>query len=458
MVTFPNANKLGQDALVTAELEEHPRVPKRGFNEDFTFESWLSLLSEEQPHLDEVENAENTWMFKKLLVAIVQDLGQASDVAFSKGLPPWLYELLSVLHHRRSTIISFNYDTVIETGVETSYLFNNGSNSRVGPQNILRDLPPPANPEHRIDAYDSTFRLLKLHGSLDWWWVPSDASGATLSRSTLSRYDNLGGIFERLRRQRLPGRAPFIVPPSATKSVYFQNPVTRELWRSAYEALQSADRITMIGYSMSPGDVVMSGLLASAIGERREQPIIEVVDLHPEKPRKRLIGLGADPEKVIPYKGDDCVESFARRFTDRAAREYADELRSTDPTEGKDVALNVAVGAHASGETPAVFRVTRISSPSAEGHIELTFDRSVHLHPTSKGAPDTHPVSGERLPTAEDFIRAAQTASKINIREEGSSNLSAIIGWWWQQWDVENHNMSAWTLAMAPTLTKTLPS
>jgi len=95
------------------------------------------------------------------------------------------------------------------------------------------------------------------------------------------------------RRLVLPGREPFIVPPSATKSGYYRNPLTRELWRTAFEALHAAGRISLVGYSLPPADLVMSGMLASAI-RGRDVPI-EVVNPCPEGPSERLLGLGPSP-------------------------------------------------------------------------------------------------------------------------------------------------------------------
>ncbi|MDA8063349.1 MAG: hypothetical protein M0T80_13130 [Actinomycetota bacterium] len=51
---------------------------------------------------------------------------------------------------------------------------------------------------------------------------------------------------ERIRA--LPGRVPFVVPPTATKSAYLTNLVVRELWNRAFEALARADRVVLAGY------------------------------------------------------------------------------------------------------------------------------------------------------------------------------------------------------------------
>ena len=54
---------------------------------------------------------------------------------------------------------------------------------------LILHQPPYGGPPPTYGAMEGfmvdTFRLLKLHGSLDWWWTPEDETGATLSRSPL---------------------------------------------------------------------------------------------------------------------------------------------------------------------------------------------------------------------------------------------------------------------------------
>jgi len=78
------------------------------------------------------------------------------------------------------------------------------------------------------------FRLLKLHGSLNWYWNPGDESGASVARRDLPGvYGTPLHYTDDDRRRQLPGRGPLIVPPSATKSLYYRNPITREMWQQA---------------------------------------------------------------------------------------------------------------------------------------------------------------------------------------------------------------------------------
>jgi hypothetical protein len=133
-------------------------------------------------------------------------------------------------------------------------------------------------------------RLLKLHGSIDWWWVPGDISGMSLARE--GTYGTIGApqrLAEELRDQHLPGRERFIIPPLATKSAYYRNPLTRQLWREAYEAISQAPRLTLIGYSLPTTDFVIAGMIRSGLAEREVR--LEVVDKYPDDPIGRLKSL-----------------------------------------------------------------------------------------------------------------------------------------------------------------------
>lgn len=135
--------------------------------------------------------------------------------------------------------MSLNYDTLMESAIDTHVLWDVNMTQNVTSHDVLDDLPPRSAGSYRYNGQTAaSMRLLKLHGSLNWYWAPNDHTGATIGR-----WDS-AGLFgapqredEQGRRRSLPGRDPFIVPPATTKSDYYRNPLTRELWRRAYEAL-----------------------------------------------------------------------------------------------------------------------------------------------------------------------------------------------------------------------------
>jgi len=55
------------------------------------------------------------------------------------------------------------------------------------------------------------------------------------------------------------------VPPSALKSPYYANPVTRETWARGFDALAAAEIVTLVGYSLPLTDLTTVGMLSEAM-------------------------------------------------------------------------------------------------------------------------------------------------------------------------------------------------
>ena len=206
-----------------------------------------------------------------------------------------------------------NYDNLIECAVDGPFLYAWQAGRWADTSDILNGLPPLPGPTalapRRMEA--STFRLLKLHGSLSWFWSPDDATGATLQRWFIpGRFGAPAAEDEAERRRMLPGREQFIVPPAAVKSAYFRNLITRELWSQAFDALRSADRIIMVGYSLPVGDLTLTGMIGDATLNR--DVVFEVVNPDPDPVCDRLQRMGVREQQIGDIdSGLNCVERFS---------------------------------------------------------------------------------------------------------------------------------------------------
>ena len=327
------------------------------------FEQWLSRLAEGQPYLSPDANLERSAAFLRVSKKISEILTYHENSALEDPEPEWLAKLIATWHIRQTTVISFNYDNLIEAAVQTQ-----ASRLGVTVDNILRQLPPlPPNLMHEEDPPSritnigkvgyvvntpkvtpvSTFRLLKLHGSISWHWDDGDDSGATLQR-----WPYIGEFMQLTRDQtdgivkQFPGRVPFIAPPSATKSKYLSNRVLRDFWREAFHALQNAANIYFLGYSVPPQDQAAMGLIVEGIGDRK--PRIHIIDIHADTVRDNLAKLlvryepsqgeqekGILAKKVTRLKrryqlqlhsGDDSIKNFADSYIDELATQLANNL------------------------------------------------------------------------------------------------------------------------------------
>ena len=180
---FPLTDELGEVAVARAEADGHGTIPHPVF-QGGNFETWLSRLVEEQPYLDAASNLENRSRFQRVSRAIRSVLVERQSAVLSAGAKDWLYDLLSIMHVRYATVVTLNYDNLIECAAETHYLHDWATSQRASSEDVLYDIPPSAERPvgMRKHLLAGTFRLLKLHGSLSWYWSPDDTTGITLQR------------------------------------------------------------------------------------------------------------------------------------------------------------------------------------------------------------------------------------------------------------------------------------
>lgn len=344
---FPLTNRLGEMAY--AELGIKIDGEPITFDARESFETVLSLLAEAKPYQDETEAFADQSLFLRLSGAVSGLMSHIQDRSFrTHKPPPWLYSLLSVCHQRRSTIVTFNYDTIIETGVESHHLEPDEtrivpqapigkstpreSMSVVGATDLLQHLVPVIPSGESPARLVASMRLLKLHGSLDWWWSPGDVTGSSIVRE--GEYGVLGTprrVSAQNRHDYLPSKSRFIVPPLATKSAYYQNPISKQLWRDAYEAIRSAQHVALIGYSLPIADAVTFAMLRKALHGRYMPLHIVNRDVDEMLPRVRaLLNLPEDgplPSWVETWNGDDAVEKYVNSFASEESVWMVDQLR-----------------------------------------------------------------------------------------------------------------------------------
>ena len=176
---------------------------------------------------------------------------------------------------RRDTIITFNYDTIIEDGLRRLYIpFDYGI-----PSDSIRWHPSAAWIENGYSH--PQVRLLKLHGSLNWAGLspeqqerllrrlyegrasqPNDY--AKLSKVSLQKVRGLSiyGDYKALRADRSMSDAPLLLPPTWTKAFGGHLAAVRD---SAVEVLKNATRVVILGYSIPPTDQHFRYLLAAGL-------------------------------------------------------------------------------------------------------------------------------------------------------------------------------------------------
>ncbi|MHB1613472.1 MAG: SIR2 family protein [Actinomycetes bacterium] len=344
---MPLTDELGVAVVERLGLHDDPRVPSRFA--DGLFEMWLSHLADDQPFLSVPQNLENKALFLRISETLAEALGERVQGVLSAPWPSWLPRLIKAAHFQRSTVITFNYDTLIECAVATGLLPQTEPLHEFMEletvfwteltQNVPNWLPGSDRPN---SPSMQTLRLLKLHGSLNWYWAPGDEMGTSVVRRDLpGRFDTPIPYTEEARRRELPGRVPFVVPPSASKSGYYRNLFVREIWQQAHQALEAAEHVVVIGYSLPLTDLTVVDMLRDALVGSESH--VTIVDPSADQVRQRLEHLGVASDRItLPGAGPDGpVAGFVNDWVRTIGSDVLRALRDVQGEEREDPLLVV---------------------------------------------------------------------------------------------------------------------
>lgn len=424
---MPLTDELGQLAMDALQRSgRRLTAPQRAAGGRLGFEAWLSVLADDQPQLSEAENRDNAALFAHIRDAVATELSTAQQEALAQPLPGWLYAFVRALHAERATVLTLNYDVLVEAAVDSHTLWAPRQRRHVTSLDVLENLPRLPDVGTRLyGPLSDSFRLLKLHGSLDWWSVPNDASGATLNREDFRpRFGDPLQMSGSQRRRELPGRERFVVPPLSTKSAYYRNPFVRELWRQASEAIGTATRISLVGYSLPQADLSITSMLSQAFDRQASDIVVDIVNPAADELASRLGALGA--QAVEPVTGEACAETFTDQLTKELAAALAQELGTMLRTAG-DAALAVAWGDTDTVGT-SLRRVLQISERDDQS-VVLELEHETPRHgATGPRFTDEGVRSQESVPTAADLLAKLDLGTRL-IASAPEGDYDLIDAW-----------------------------
>lgn len=260
---MPLLDQLG--AEIMTRLDEATVPPGLRVAPD-QLELWLSYLAGDQPWLDEAERLRN----RALLVAVSRVL---ADVIIERELrtrsdpmPEWLASMIARWHEDQATVITFNYDTLVEaayTAVIRVRSRPDAEDNYVSHAQLQRSPLTPVGSRAGAVLTASlidTFTLVRLHGSRSWMYSgrPSFFGESIYDTCRLQ-----GWSPEQPDPQPWLShdKVPLIVPPTAGKTGFFENETVQAEWRRAFRSLRQARRIYVAGYSFPPSDLLVRFLL-----------------------------------------------------------------------------------------------------------------------------------------------------------------------------------------------------
>ena len=127
---------------------------------------WLSFLAEDQPWNTEAENLRHRSVFLKSSARLRDVILDARNRGVGSPPPLWLPRLVALWHATRCTVISLNYDTLVEKALTD--LQEPGKRWAGAAYPIA--LPLIGSRTHTLYSppNQDTFQLTKLHGSVNW--------------------------------------------------------------------------------------------------------------------------------------------------------------------------------------------------------------------------------------------------------------------------------------------------
>jgi hypothetical protein len=273
----------------------------------------MSSLAVDQPFLDEATNLRNRALFVDLRRWLAEHIFRAQQSVLGSPIPPWLEALVTTWHERQATVITLNYDTLIESAVMSLSLQTD--NGRVLPQHTY-PLPVEFAAPESFDRYGhrQTFELCKLHGSLSWFGSerpPQAPKEVEVWKDTFNSAAR--APWEDIQQRALGLGEPFLVPPVLAKSAHFESELLRANWTRAYERLEAASTIVLIGYSLPPGDAQTAALLGSAAADKQ----ILIVDTECATVEQRVRELLSDTAVAVVVSHDSPAEHAISDFAER---------------------------------------------------------------------------------------------------------------------------------------------
>jgi len=189
--------------------------------------------------------------FLELAFGILTTLDESPTIATG-------YDRLVASLTPSDTIITLNYDTVLD-----SALWRNGWNPKVGyclsggASKVRWNVKPPQSP-----TSGSGVRLLKLHGSVNWFvkGSPSQLEAVFTKKPVRVTPPRRNGMAKHIRQ---------IVPPVYGKA--FRHDHWRRLWELAYAALREAETLVVVGCSLVDTDFHLRALLSRVAKWRKKQ-------------------------------------------------------------------------------------------------------------------------------------------------------------------------------------------
>lgn len=310
---MPTMAELGDEVLRSLGPDK-PRFPAS--IADSNFEDWLTYLSGDQPWMKEDELLRNRGSYLRIAGEICEIVRRHEAAVREAPLPDWLRSLTSFWHENRSTIITFNYDTLVEAAYTETVKVRTNPESPHNYVSVSQIVHAPVTPLGTrrgavLMAEDiDTLTLVKLHGCHSWLYSGRETFWGEAIYSAYGP-EGWGSSLD----YSMPGlgddKSPLVVPPAAGKSSFFQNETVRGEWAAARNLLDRADAVWVVGYSLPDGDQLARQLLQAGLHPGQTVHVVNPDGEITTRLQKALPSVSVLPTLIQPAP----LEALADRLT-----------------------------------------------------------------------------------------------------------------------------------------------
>ena len=284
--------------------------------------SYFAITGPQDDTAEVLRKKRVTALLENKIGTIVANLEQEG---YEQGFNPKGLDLVRKWHEDKSHILTTNYDTVVERTL------GEGFEHDVSGKTLQIDYPDvyPIPITHARSRQETggifartsieTCTLYKLHGSTTWYASGSEAPFAPIYGL---RYTQL---VDETFNKFVMDKQRFIIPPVYDKSTLLSHESIRSLWHQARRlALQPADRLYIIGYSLPETDFAMRSLLWEGAkqlnGSQLVKKLLYVVDPDEEVGNRYLAKLGDYYDVRVDWVGQSSVfDEFVAHYIEDGA-------------------------------------------------------------------------------------------------------------------------------------------
>jgi len=225
------------------------------------FEELISLLFQNFPWKSEEEQSHFYSIFltfSKFLAILIKEKQESYDYENN----PFLEKFINYLRKNQSIIITFNYDTILETAASPTLgpIMSPNEYYKMPITKLINRVASGGTAKFGEDI----FRLLKLHGSINWYY-----SGKILNQPA-QVYLEIGHHWKEDEEIAKKDLCPLIIPPVFDKTGFMNLNFINVIWRDAKKYLRNSNRIYIIGYSVPDADLNIKLMLKTCVKKDAE--------------------------------------------------------------------------------------------------------------------------------------------------------------------------------------------